>query len=200
MTDTYGSPETHGAECSRCPLQGSKVVPPEGNPKAARIAIVGESPGFVEVKTARPFSGPSGKGLDEILMAVRLKRSEVFITNVALCRPETPGLEGKIKFDVPTYLAWLRLENKRRMKSFREAKKAGQAPPLPDLLSNPFECCRVRLAVELEMLEQAAVARGQPNGAIVIPLGNEALFAIAGRRKIMRWRGSPIPISSGGEE
>jgi uracil-DNA glycosylase len=199
MTEIY-DPIAHGAECDRCPMKGSKVVPPEGNPKTAKLALIGEGPGFAEIKAGRPFIGPSGKGLEEILAAVRLKRSDVFVTNAALCRVEVPDLDGKIKFDVPTYLAWLRLENKRRMKSFREARKAGQAPPLPDLLSNPFECCRVRLAVELEMLEQAAIARGQPNGAIVIPLGNEALFAIAGRRKIMRWRGSPIPISSGGEE
>lgn len=74
--------------CSRCDLcKGrTKAVPGEGNPHA-KILFIGEGPGFHEDKQGRPFVGPSGQFLEELLKSIGLKRSDVFITNVVKCRP-----------------------------------------------------------------------------------------------------------------
>ncbi len=74
--------------CSKCNLcKGrTKAVPGEGNP-GARILFIGEGPGFHEDKQGRPFVGPAGQFLDELLASIELRRADVFITNVVKCRP-----------------------------------------------------------------------------------------------------------------
>ena len=74
--------------CSKCNLcKGrTKAVPGEGDPHA-RILFIGEGPGFHEDRQGRPFVGPAGQFLDELLASINLKRSDVFITNVVKCRP-----------------------------------------------------------------------------------------------------------------
>ena len=74
--------------CSKCDLcKGrTKAVPGEGNP-SAKILFIGEGPGFNEDKQGRPFIGPAGQFLDELLASIHLKRADVFITNVVKCRP-----------------------------------------------------------------------------------------------------------------
>lgn len=74
--------------CTKCDLcKGrTKAVPGEGNPQAG-ILLIGEGPGFNEDKQGRPFVGPAGQFLDELLASINLKRSDVFITNVVKCRP-----------------------------------------------------------------------------------------------------------------
>lgn len=76
--------------CPKCPLAKSRVkaVPGEG-PADARVMLIGEAPGFHENQQGRPFVGPSGQFLSELLAAAGLKREDVFITNVVKCRP--PG-------------------------------------------------------------------------------------------------------------
>lgn len=76
--------------CTKCDLcKGrTKAVPGEGNPHA-KILFIGEGPGLNEDKQGRPFVGPAGQFLDELLSSIQLKRSDVFITNVVKCRP--PG-------------------------------------------------------------------------------------------------------------
>lgn len=76
--------------CRRCRLRDGcqQVVFGEGNPKAD-IMLVGEGPGKNEDQVGRPFVGAAGQLLDNILEAVGLSRSEVFIGNVVKCRP--PG-------------------------------------------------------------------------------------------------------------
>jgi uracil-DNA glycosylase len=76
--------------CVRCPLhQGrSKVVFGSGNANA-ELMFVGEAPGMQEDLQGLPFVGRAGKLLDQLLEEVGLRRSDVFITNVLLCRP--PG-------------------------------------------------------------------------------------------------------------
>lgn len=74
--------------CSRCNLcKGrTRAVPGEGNTDA-KILFIGEGPGFHEDKQGRPFVGPAGQFLDELLESINLKRANVFITNVVKCRP-----------------------------------------------------------------------------------------------------------------
>lgn len=74
--------------CSKCNLcKGrTKAVPGEGV-STARVLFIGEGPGFHEDRQGRPFVGPAGQFLDELLASINLKRSDVFITNVVKCRP-----------------------------------------------------------------------------------------------------------------
>jgi uracil-DNA glycosylase len=76
--------------CVKCPLhQGrTKVVFGSGNADAD-LMFVGEAPGMHEDLQGLPFVGRAGKLLDQLLEEVGLARSDVFITNVLLCRP--PG-------------------------------------------------------------------------------------------------------------
>jgi len=74
--------------CAKCDLcKGrTKAVPGEGNPHT-KLLFIGEGPGYYEDKQGRPFVGPSGQLLEELLQSINLKRSDVFITNVVKCRP-----------------------------------------------------------------------------------------------------------------
>src|ERR671921_2289297 len=78
------------AACERCPLfkTRTKVVFGSGNADAD-LMFVGEAPGMHEDQQGLPFVGRAGKLLDQLLGEVGLQRSDVFITNVLLCRP--PG-------------------------------------------------------------------------------------------------------------
>jgi len=49
--------------------------------------FIGEAPGFREDKTGRPFVGPAGRLLEELLASIDMKREEVYIANVIKCRP-----------------------------------------------------------------------------------------------------------------
>ena len=78
------------SRCVNCALQYSRklAVPGEGSARA-EVMFIGEGPGFHENEQGRPFVGAAGKYLDELLTNVKMKRSDVFITNVVKCRP--PG-------------------------------------------------------------------------------------------------------------
>ncbi|MBE3139136.1 MAG: hypothetical protein IMZ53_00970, partial [Thermoplasmata archaeon] len=58
-------------------------VYPSG-PSDAKIAGVGEQPGYQEVRARppKPFVGPAGQGLDECLAMVKIPRREMWLTNV----------------------------------------------------------------------------------------------------------------------
>jgi uracil-DNA glycosylase len=76
--------------CTRCPLHVGRTltVPGEGNP-LSDVLLVGEGPGAREDATGRPFVGPAGQLLDELLQSIGWAREHVFIANVVKCRP--PG-------------------------------------------------------------------------------------------------------------
>jgi uracil-DNA glycosylase len=76
--------------CTRCPLAARRTiaVPGEGN-QLSDVLLVGEGPGAREDATGRPFVGPAGQLLSELLAAIGWARQDVFITNVVKCRP--PG-------------------------------------------------------------------------------------------------------------
>lgn len=63
-----------------------RVVPGRGslNP---RYVLVGEAPGEAEAATRRPFMGPAGRVLTDVLAHVGLTRRDVFITNAVKIRP-----------------------------------------------------------------------------------------------------------------
>ena len=76
-------------DCTRCVLhqQGRKqIVFGVGNPKAD-LMFVGEGPGADEDAQGEPFVGRAGQLLNNMISAMGLKRSDVYIANVVKCRP-----------------------------------------------------------------------------------------------------------------
>jgi uracil-DNA glycosylase family 4 len=76
------------ALCQECEIarHRNKVVPGEGA-EDADILFIGEAPGWHEDQQGRPFVGPAGKYLDELLALISLERKQVYIANVIKCRP-----------------------------------------------------------------------------------------------------------------
>lgn len=79
-------PKAPGADCENCPLQHRPFVPTTG-PDTASIFILGEAPGEVEAKQGKPFVGPSGRLLDQLLMMNGIRRADVAVGNVVSCHP-----------------------------------------------------------------------------------------------------------------
>jgi DNA polymerase len=75
-------------DCQRCGLAGSRtqLVYGVGNP-SARLVLVGEAPGREEDLKGEPFVGEAGRLLDRILLAMGMRREDVYICNVLKCRP-----------------------------------------------------------------------------------------------------------------
>jgi len=75
-------------DCQRCGLARSRtnLVYGVGNPHA-RLVLVGEAPGREEDLKGEPFVGEAGRLLDKILLAIGMRREEVYICNVLKCRP-----------------------------------------------------------------------------------------------------------------
>jgi len=67
--------------------------------------FIGEAPGWHEDQQGRPFVGPAGKFLDELLGSIGLDRDQVYITNVIKCRP--PTNRDPLPAEVLTCRAWL---------------------------------------------------------------------------------------------
>ena len=74
--------------CTACSLaeKRTNAVPGEGSP-TADLMFIGEGPGFYEDRDGRPFVGPAGKFLEELLASIGLTRADVYITNMVKCRP-----------------------------------------------------------------------------------------------------------------
>ncbi len=74
--------------CTRCGLhkQRTQAVFGVGN-HAAQWLIIGEAPGADEDRQGEPFVGRAGKLLNNMLLAIGLKREEVYIANIVKCRP-----------------------------------------------------------------------------------------------------------------
>ena len=62
------------------------IVFSDGNPKS-QIMIVGEGPGEKEDIQGKPFVGDAGMLLNKMLNAIKIKREDVYITNVVNYRP-----------------------------------------------------------------------------------------------------------------
>jgi len=72
---------------------GNRMVIYRGNP-AAKLMIIGEAPGTKENDQGKPFVGPSGKLLEQILASVQLtSEQDLFITNAVFRMP--PGTDGR---------------------------------------------------------------------------------------------------------
>ncbi len=74
--------------CKKCRLCTTRknTVFGEGNVDA-KIFFIGEGPGENEDETGRPFVGRAGQLLDKMIVAMGLKREQVYIANIVKCRP-----------------------------------------------------------------------------------------------------------------
>lgn len=79
----------------------------EGNP-AATVMFIGEAPGEQEDKQGRPFVGPAGQFLNELLGTIGLRREDVYISNVVKFRP--PGNRDPTPEEKEACMPWLMLE------------------------------------------------------------------------------------------
>jgi DNA polymerase len=70
------------AKCQGCDLyrNATQTVFGEG-PRNATIMLVGETPGDQEDRAGRPFVGPAGRLLNEVLKQIGLERKQVYVTN-----------------------------------------------------------------------------------------------------------------------
>lgn len=78
------------SEFDGCALRdtASNLVFAEGDP-ASPVLIIGEPPGRDEDRSGRPFAGPEGELLDQMLVSVGLTRGELMLTPLLPWRP--PG-------------------------------------------------------------------------------------------------------------
>ncbi|MFQ5994742.1 MAG: uracil-DNA glycosylase family protein [Acidiferrobacterales bacterium] len=80
--------ETTVCECVRCPLHKGRTQAVFGvGSRQAQWMFVGEAPGVEEDRQGEPFVGRAGQLLNAILLALGLKREDVYIANVLKCRP-----------------------------------------------------------------------------------------------------------------
>ena len=78
-----------GPDCQRCKLGrlGRKqVVFGTGDPHA-ELMFIGEGPGADEDAQGLPFVGRAGQLLNNMIVAMGLKRDQVYIANIVKCRP-----------------------------------------------------------------------------------------------------------------
>ena len=75
-------------DCQRCRLaQHRRNIVYGSGSQTAKLAFVGEGPGFDEDRQAEPFVGPAGQLLTKIIGAINLTRDQVYISNIVKCRP-----------------------------------------------------------------------------------------------------------------
>jgi len=94
------------ALCQQCEIAKyrNRVVPGEGV-EDAEIMFIGEAPGWHEDQQGRPFVGPAGKFLDELLASIGLRREQVYIANVIKCRPQ--GNRDPLPAEIQNCRKWL---------------------------------------------------------------------------------------------
>jgi len=92
--------------CQKCELakRRTTAVPGEG-PEGASLLFIGEAPGWHEDQQGRPFVGPAGQFLEELLASIGLKREQVYIANVIKCRP--PGNRDPLPSELQACSGWL---------------------------------------------------------------------------------------------
>ncbi|MCP4593545.1 MAG: uracil-DNA glycosylase [bacterium] len=78
----------HVKSCAKCSLSETrtKTVFGQGS-SAAALMFVGEAPGFDEDRQGLAFVGKAGQLLSKMIVAMGLKREDVYICNVLKCRP-----------------------------------------------------------------------------------------------------------------
>lgn len=80
----------------------------------ADLMFIGEAPGYQEERRKEPFVGPAGQKLDQIIKAMGLERSKVYLSNICKFRPEmknqTTGTRKPSLQEMAACLPFLRAE------------------------------------------------------------------------------------------
>jgi uracil-DNA glycosylase family 4 len=94
------------SECTLCPLAQTrtKVVFGAGDADAD-LMFIGEAPGFHEDRQGEPFVGAAGQLLNRLLAEIEVRREDVYINNVILCRP--PGNRDPLPDELEACKPWL---------------------------------------------------------------------------------------------
>ncbi len=92
--------------CQDCGLGKSRIraVPGEGA-ENAELFFIGEAPGWHEDQQGRPFVGPAGQFLEQLLASISLRREQVYIANVIKCRP--PQNRDPMPLEIEACRKWL---------------------------------------------------------------------------------------------
>jgi len=92
--------------CRDCELAKyrTNVVPGEGA-ENANLLFIGEAPGWHEDQQGRPFVGPAGQFLEQLLASIGLQREKVYIANVIKCRP--PQNREPLPVEIQSCRKWL---------------------------------------------------------------------------------------------
>jgi DNA polymerase len=86
--------------CDRLRLD-DRAVAPEGSLNA-RLYLVGEAPGRREAETGRPFVGPAGAALREMMREAGIDVSRVRLANAIPFRPIERSAESRVRNRRPT--------------------------------------------------------------------------------------------------
>jgi len=90
-TTAFNQLALEAAHCTRCERMCARqaVLSHLNGPLDAQIMFIAEAPGRNGADRTRiPFSGDaSGANFDTLIASIKLRRSEIFITNAALCNP-----------------------------------------------------------------------------------------------------------------
>jgi uracil-DNA glycosylase family 4 len=143
------------AGCRACPRSATRdqVVFGLGNPDAT-LMLVGEAPSPTDNSTGKPFTGPAGKLLDQMLDELGLHRRDLWITNLVRCfdgslkngrmenRPVRAGeaqacrtwLDLELRYVNPKVVLAIGAPAARYIigRDFRLQEQHGQLVPLPD--------------------------------------------------------------------
>ncbi len=81
MSSSIAALRNEAVDCRRCELWklGTQTVFGEGSLR--KLMLVGEQPGDVEDREGRPFVGPAGSLLRELLSEARVAEKDVYFTN-----------------------------------------------------------------------------------------------------------------------
>jgi len=128
------------SNCSACPLGFGRICPVFGEGSGSNgLMFVGEGPGRDEDLKGRPFVGRAGELLDKMCMAVKIERSDSYITNIVKCRP--PDNRVPTRAEAKCCLPYL----KRQIELIRpKVIVTLGATPLRELLNIPVGITKVR--------------------------------------------------------
>jgi uracil-DNA glycosylase family 4 len=80
--------ESEVKACTACGLRAGCTQTVFGvGDRQAKWLVIGEAPGADEDRQGEPFVGRAGQLLNSMLLAIGLKREQVYIANVLKCRP-----------------------------------------------------------------------------------------------------------------
>jgi uracil-DNA glycosylase len=99
-------------DCTRCPLASAgrhSIVFADGDPNA-RLMFVGEGPGADEDAQGLPFVGRAGQLLNNMINAMGVKRSEVYIANVVKCRPPQNRTPEPVEANTCMQFLWRQID------------------------------------------------------------------------------------------